>query len=127
MFGKAKAPRKLKYRHKHLPKIYVWAGISKRRATQLIMFSGTMNATIYGDILSLYLVPFIKQKFLDGHHLYQDNDPKHTSKYIQTYFEHNRVNWWKSPEESPDLNLIEKVWGSVKNYLQDKVKPKNMD
>ena len=91
------------------------------------MFSGTMNATIYGDILSLSLVPFIKQKFLDGHHLYQDNDPKHTSKYIQTYFEHNRVNWWKSPEESPDLNLIEKVWGSVKNYLQDKVKPKNMD
>ena len=37
----------------------------------------------------------------------QDNDPKHTSRYIQRFFDDNRVNWWKSAAENPDLNPIE--------------------
>ena len=44
-FRKKKTPRKLKYRHKHPPKVHVWAGISKKGATQIVMFSGIMNAT----------------------------------------------------------------------------------
>ena len=94
-FRKKKTPRKLKYKHKHPPKIHAWAGISKRGATHLVMFSGTMNATKYGDILSTSLVSFVQKKYPDGHRLYQDNDPKHTSKYVQNFFEQN-VTWWKS-------------------------------
>ena len=48
-FRKKKTPRRLKYRHKHPPKIHVWGGISKQGATHLVMFGGTMNATKYGD------------------------------------------------------------------------------
>ena len=77
-----KTPRKLKYKHKHLPKIHVWAGISKRGATHFVMFSGIMTATKYGDILSASLVPFVKKMYPHGHRLFQDNDPKHTSRYI---------------------------------------------
>ena len=120
-------PRKLKYRHKHPLKVHVWGGISKQGATQLVIFSGIMNATIYGDILSVSLLPFIQEAFPDGHRLYQDNDPKHTSKYIQRFFERNGVTWWKNPAESPDLNPIELVWGSMKPYLRDKQKPKNLE
>lgn len=36
------------------------------------------------------------------------------------------VNWWKTPAESPDLNPIKKVWGSMKIYLRDKHKPNNL-
>ena len=90
------------------------------------MFSGIMNATRYSDILSASLVPFLKEMYPHGHRLYQDNDPKHTNKYIQRYFEANGVNWWKSPAESPDLNPIELVWGSMKNFIRDKLKPKNL-
>lgn len=110
-FRKKKLPHRLKYKykHKHLPKIHVWAGISKKGVTQLVMCMGIMNATKYGDILSASLFPLIKESYPETHCLYQDNDPKHTSKYIQRFFTKNQVNWWKSPAESPDLNPIEKV------------------
>lgn len=48
-FRRKKTPRKLKYKHKHLPKIHVWAGITKQGATHLVMFNGTMTAARHGD------------------------------------------------------------------------------
>ena len=58
-FQKKNAPQKLKYKHRHPPKIHVWAGISKRGATQRVMFGGIM--TRYGDIPSASLVPFLRK------------------------------------------------------------------
>ena len=119
-------PRRLKYKHKCLPKIHVWGGISKEGATQLVMFSGKMNATKYGDIRLASLLPSIKECYPECHWLYQDKDSKHTSKYIQRFFENSYVNWWKRPAESPHLNPIEKVWSSMKTYLRDKHKSNNL-
>ena len=90
------------------------------------MFDGILTAIRYGDILGASLIPFIQMAYRGGHRLYQDNDPKHTSRYIQNFFEGHSINWWRSPVESPDLNPIEEVWGSMKTYLRDKYKPKNM-
>ena len=118
-------PRKLKYRHKHPAKVHVWAGISKEGATHIVLFSGIMNATKYGDILSAALVPFIREKYPNQHRVFQDNDTKHTGKYIQNFFAKN-INWWKSPAESPDLNPIELLWGSIKTFLRDKHKPRTL-
>ncbi len=39
----------------------------------------------------------------------------------------NRISWWKSPAESPDLNPTEIVWGSIKTYLRDKHTPRNLE
>ena len=50
----------------------------------------------------------------------------HTSRYIQSFFAENDVTWWMSSAESPDLNPIEKVWGSMKTYLGDKYKPRTL-
>ena len=61
-FRKNKMPRKLKFKRKHPPKMYVWAGISKRGATKIVMFSRIMIATRYFDILSASLVPFLKER-----------------------------------------------------------------
>ena len=45
---------------------------------------------------------------------------------FQAFFKEYSINWWKSPAESPDLNPTEQVWGSMKNFLRDKHKPREM-
>ena len=85
-FCKEKQPRVLKQRPKHPIKVHVWGGISSRGATKLVMFTGIMNAQHLATILEVGLLPFIRERFGDGHRLYQDNDPKHGSKLIEKVF-----------------------------------------
>lgn len=126
-FRKRLQPRALKQRAKHPIKIHVWGGISFKGATRVIMFSGIMNAHRLAVVLEAGLLPFIQEHFSDGHRLYQDQDPKHASKYIENFFEEHNVNWWPTPPESPDLNPIELVWGSMKQYLRTHYKPTNLE
>jgi len=126
-FRKRLQPRRLKQRPKHPIKIHLWGGISSRGATRIIMFKGIMNARKLGRILEAGLVPFIEEKFGEDHRLFHDNDPKHSSAYIEAFLERNKVNWWPTPPESPDLNPIELVWGSMKQYLRKFYKPRNLD
>lgn len=85
-----------------------------------------MDAKRYEKILDRSLVPFIESCFQEGHRFQQDNDPKHCSKHIERYFINKEINWWRIPAESPDLNPIELVWGSLKQYLRGTYKPKNL-
>ena len=126
-FRKRFQPRRLKQRAKHPIKIHIWGGISARGATRVVMFTGIMNAQRLALIFEAGLLPFIQEKFSDGHRLYQDNDPKHASQYIEDFFKRNNINWWPTPPESPDLNPIENVWGSMKQYLRGQYKPRNLE
>ena len=103
----------------------MWGGISKHGATNIVIFTGILNATRYTDILDAALVPFIEGHYPDGHRFQQDNDPKHTSRWAEDYLARKGINWWKTPASSPDLNPIENVWGSMKRYLRTYVKPRN--
>ena len=126
-YRKAGEPPTLKPRAKHPVKVHVWAGISKRGATKICIFSGIMDAAFYTEILSECLLPFLNEKFPNGEHFFmQDNDPKHVSRTAQQFFEVQNINWWKTPPESPDLNPIENLWHELKEYLRAKVKPKNL-
>lgn len=111
------------FRPKHPPKVHVWGGISLRGPTGICIFEGKMNAPMYTDILQKTLKPFIDEVYPDSHRLFQDNDPKYTSKLAQQFFKENKINWWKTPAESPDCNPIQMVWHELKEYLRREVKP----
>lgn len=57
----------------------------------------------------------------------QDNDPKHTSLHGKELLDHNSVNWWKTPAESPDMNPIENLWHELKEFIRREVKPRTKD
>ena len=85
-----------------------------------------MNADGYINILEHGLKPFIRDVIRECKFM-QDNDPKHTSKKAQQWFESESINWWKTPAESPDINPIENLWHELKEYLRREVKPKTKD
>ena len=123
-FRMADEPTKQKPKAKHPFKVHVWGGIGRHGATKICIFDGIMDADLFCNILETMLVPFIRNNIPD-HRFMQDNDPKHTSRQAQAFFEKESINWWCTPPESPDLNPIEDLWHELKFYLESKVKPHN--
>lgn len=91
------------------------------------MFTGILNAVRLAEVLKVGLISFIRDNFTNGHRLFHDNDPKHSSKYVEEFLKENGVNWWPTPPESPYLNPIENMWGSLKQYLRSSYKPRNLE
>ena len=104
--------------------MHVWGGISARGATSVVIFTGTLIATRIRDSA---LVPFITNHYPEVPRFQEDNDPKHTSVWVRNYFEQQGINWWYTLPSGPDLNSIENVWGSLKQYLRTNVKPKTIE
>ena len=124
VFKKTGEPLRGHQMAKHPYSVMVWAGISKRGPTSLLIFHGIMKSEFYQDeILEETLLPFIVEKYPDSHCFQQDNDPKHTSRSTAAFMEDRNINWWKTPASSPDLNPIENLWHEMKVYICSEVKP----
>uniref|UniRef100_A0A1X7U137 Tc1-like transposase DDE domain-containing protein n=1 Tax=Amphimedon queenslandica TaxID=400682 RepID=A0A1X7U137_AMPQE len=72
-----------------------------------------MNSAGFIEVLENGLIPYT-QHLNPSQRLMQDNDPKHSSKKVKEWLEANKINWWKTPPESPDLNPIENLWHELK-------------
>ena len=86
-----------------------------------------MDATLYIQILTQTLLPFLQEVYPEGHRFMQDNDPKHTSGSAQAFIEANSVNCWKTPPESPECNPIKNIWHELKEFSRREVKPTNKE
>ena len=79
-FRKRGEQRILRGKPKHPFKVHVWAAISKRGASDVVIFTGIMDSQFYAtEIIRNSLFPFIQRVFPIDHRFQQDNDPKHTS------------------------------------------------
>ena len=104
----------------------VWAGISKKGATNIALINCSINSTVYQEVLCTHLLPFLRERLPNGM-LQQDNAPCHVSKATHKFLQDNNVPLFTTPPESPDCNPIENLWHELKHFIRARVKPCNKE
>lgn len=122
-------PKNTRYDHNYMnltshcerKTVSVWGAISSRGFSELANVGSRVNQFVYVELLDTYGVEFIKRSFgREKCFWVSDNCPAHNSHLVKEWFEfcnefHDiNVERISLPPYSPDLNLIENIWGSLK-------------
>ncbi|GFV82025.1 transposable element Tcb1 transposase [Trichonephila clavipes] len=106
--------------------LMVWGAISWRGLGPLVTLHGKVKAAHYVNILGDQVHPFVQTSFPGECPLYQDdNAPIHTAKIVQEWFaeDEGEVGYLDWPPQSPDLNIIEHLWGYLESKLRARFPP----
>lgn len=130
----------------HNHKRYIWRGVNKayderytiptvKHGGGSLMFWGCvsykgtgnlMNAACYQKILEQNLHLSARKLRMGRTWTFQhDNDPKHKAKSTCHWLQQNKVKVLEWPSQSPDLNIIEPLWGDLKRAVHAR-QPKNL-
>ncbi len=112
--GEAQNPSCLRSSVKFPQSVMVWGAMSSAGVGPLCFLRSKVNTAVYQEVLEHFMLPAADQLYGDADFIFQqDLAPAHSAKATSTWFKDHGIPVLNWPANSPDLNPIEKIWGTV--------------
>ncbi len=99
----------------------IWGAMSFAGVGPFSFLKANIPAPVYQEIFEYFMLPSADQLFKDADFIFQqDLAPVHTAKSTKSWLNDHGVGVLDWPANSPDLNLIENIWGIVKRKMRNK-------
>lgn len=100
--------------------ILVWGAMSHTGVGPLIRVEGTVNAEKYLSFFRYRLRRYYPGLYNGNQKFQDDNSQVHTADIVNNWFAKFDIERLEWPSKSPDLNIIEDIWGYIKYHLRGK-------